>query len=609
MIMIALGLVVLLLANGGGCVEVVELDDGNFLDTVKDADFAAVVFHAPWCHHCHDYLTKVFTPAASLLGSEDITMATLDIEAANDIQNRYMIKEVPAVRLFRKGQMFKYDGPAQYLGVTDLVDYLKEEKTKEGLEENPVITLTNDNFDDIINDEELMLVMFYTDLCVPCQRLEPIFAESARHLLQETPPIRLGRVQIPDQMKVAERFPLEGYPLLIIFRYGTKYEYTGPKDTTLGIVEYMRKQAGPSSIQLEQNGDVRKFINSREISVVGYFSDDTGSKLVDEFLESGNLVRAEMRLGHTHQGGVASQMDQEEDTIVIYHPVHLVSEHEKGHYVITSPPAHAQQLQKIYLEHANPLVGQLTQSNRGNTYKHRPLLVAYYDVDWSRDGFKATQYWHGIVATVAHKFSTSDIMFAVANEADFPDDLRSLGLSEWGEDVAVAIHAPGPLKYPMTEEDDLTPDSLSHFIQDYLDGELVPHFSSEPAPKPVKGALIRKIVGSNYLSEVGNVKKAVMVLLCSPHEPECTEAKEHYNKLATQFKGVKNLIFTEMNVALNDPPVGTDISSLPVFLFSPHGSRQITAVSPRPKDDADLAFFLKYKQNIKPLRSKVKEEL
>ena len=76
--------------------------------------------------------------------------------------------------------------------------------------------------------------------------------------------------------------------------------------------------------------------------------------------------------------------------------------------------------------------------------------------------------------------------------------------------------------------------------------------------------------------------------------------------LATQFKGVKNLFFSEMNVALNDPPVGTSISSLPTFLFSPSGSKEISPVTPQPKDEADLAFFLKYKQNIKPLRPKVK---
>ena len=43
-----------------------------------------------------------------------------------------------------------------------------------------------------------------------------------------------------------------------------------------GIVEYMRQQAGPSSIPLEQTVDVKRFINRRAISVVGYFHEDTG---------------------------------------------------------------------------------------------------------------------------------------------------------------------------------------------------------------------------------------------------------------------------------------------------------------------------------------------
>ena len=82
--------------------------------------------------------------------------------------------------------MFLYDGPAQYVGVegetpptklsrdsltafsprllADLVQYLRDERARAGLEENPVITLTNDNFDDIITTSPLMLVEFYMDL-------------------------------------------------------------------------------------------------------------------------------------------------------------------------------------------------------------------------------------------------------------------------------------------------------------------------------------------------------------------------------------------------------------------------------------------------------------
>lgn len=36
----------------------------------------------------------------------------------------------------------------------------------------------------------------------------------------------------------------------------------------------------------------------------------------------------------------------------------------------------------------------------------------------------ATQYWHNLVASVAHKFQDSGVQFAIANEEDYPDDLR-----------------------------------------------------------------------------------------------------------------------------------------------------------------------------------------
>ena len=71
-----------------------------------------------------------------------------------------------------------------------------------------------------------------------------------------------------------------------------------------------------------------------------------------------------------------------------YLPSHLVTEFEKGFSVIYSPPANATELRQLYLEHARPLVGEMTQQNYDTSYRHRPLLLAYYEVDWSRDGFK-----------------------------------------------------------------------------------------------------------------------------------------------------------------------------------------------------------------------------
>ena len=53
---------------------------------------------------------------------------------------------------------------------------------------------------------------------------------SLYRLRQEDPPIPLGRVGVPDQMELAKRFGIGGYPLLVLFRNGKQYEYTGRKE-------------------------------------------------------------------------------------------------------------------------------------------------------------------------------------------------------------------------------------------------------------------------------------------------------------------------------------------------------------------------------------------
>ena len=175
-----------------------------------------------------------------------------------------------------------------------------------------------------------------------------------------------------------------------------------------------------------------------------------------------------------------------------------------------------------------------------------------------------------MVASVAKDFVNTDVVFAVANEGDFPGDLQILGMSDWGEDVAVGLFATKPAKYRMTEE--LTPSSLHQFVQDYLLGHLEPYLTSELPPREAKNAPVKTVVGSTFKKIVLNPEKNVMVKLYVPLGEACHKAAEWYPKVAEKFQGVNDLVFAEMNVGLNDPPLGTKYDQLPVFYFSARGS-------------------------------------
>ena len=48
-----------------------------------------------------------------------------------------------------------------------------------------------------------------------------------------------------------------------------------------------------------------------------------------------------------------------------------------------------------------------------------------------------------MIASVAQDYQDTGIVFAIAYDGDFSNDIRGLGLADWGEDVAVGLFAPG----------------------------------------------------------------------------------------------------------------------------------------------------------------------
>ena len=60
----------------------------------------------------------------------------------------------------------------------------------------------------------------------------------------------------------------------------------------------------------------------------------------------------------------------------------LVSKYEKGYSTLANLPRKAEGLEELFLSNSRPLVGEFTKTNQLRVYTHRPLLVAYLDVNW-----------------------------------------------------------------------------------------------------------------------------------------------------------------------------------------------------------------------------------
>jgi thioredoxin 1 len=82
----------------------VNLDDTNFDSVITDSNTPVLVdFYATWCGPC-----KKMEPILQTFASENsgrVTVGKLDVDLAPDIANRYNIRSLPTVLLFRDGKV------------------------------------------------------------------------------------------------------------------------------------------------------------------------------------------------------------------------------------------------------------------------------------------------------------------------------------------------------------------------------------------------------------------------------------------------------------------------------------------------------------------------
>lgn len=198
-----------------------------------------------------------------------------------------------------------------------------------------------------------------------------------------------------------------------------------------------------------------------------------------------------------------------------------------------------------------------------------------------------------MIAQVASEFQSEKLRFVIADEELFRADMAEFGFTDWGEDVAVGIYAGGPHKFRMEEE--VTIETLREFVQGYLDQSLKVYIKSEAISKSNFNSktLIKTLVGKNFEQVVFDPKRSVVVKLCFVQSEDCQNVQSKYEHVAKKYKKNKNILFAEMDVGRNDPPLSIDVNKFPTIYLSPIGSREAIEMKQSFSTEEDLIQFIK----------------
>nr|VFJ98905.1 MAG: thioredoxin [Candidatus Kentron sp. H]VFJ99147.1 MAG: thioredoxin [Candidatus Kentron sp. H]VFK03813.1 MAG: thioredoxin [Candidatus Kentron sp. H] len=78
----------------------------------------------------------------------------------------------------------------------------------------PTVKLTNESFDETIENNDIVFLDFWASWCGPCQTFAPVFeAASNQH-----PDIVFGKINTEEERELAQRFQVRSIPSIMIYR-------------------------------------------------------------------------------------------------------------------------------------------------------------------------------------------------------------------------------------------------------------------------------------------------------------------------------------------------------------------------------------------------------
>ncbi|CAZ83168.1 unnamed protein product [Tuber melanosporum] len=439
-----------------------------------------------------------------------------------------------------------------------------------------VNTLGKETFDSFVTEHPLVLAEFYAPWCGHCKALAPEYEDAATKLKEKEIP--LAKVDCTVEAELCEKHGVQGYPTLKIFRGpDNSSPYTGQRKAD-AIVSYMTKQALPA-VSLLDSDTITEFKTADKIVVVAYLSPDDREKNAT-FTSVAEKLRDSYLFGATSDSALAEAEGVKAPAVVLY------KSFDEGKTVFDGAFT-AEEITNFANLASIPLMGEVGPETYSG-YMAAGIPLAYVFVDNEEIKEKLT----AAIKPIAQKHK-GKINFATIDAVAYGAHAGNLNLeAKW---PAFAIQdTTKNLKFPFDQEKEITEQSLTEFVQDFVDGKVSPSIKSESVPATQEGP-VHVVVANNYDEIVMDKDKDVLLEFYAPWCGHCKNLAPKYEELAALYfnnpEYKDKVIVAKVDATANDVPV--EIQGFPTIKMYPAGAKDSPIDYSGSRTVEDLATFIK----------------
>ncbi|KAL8473472.1 hypothetical protein ACS0TY_030345 [Phlomoides rotata] len=455
-----------------------------------------------------------------------------------------------------------------------------------------VLTLDHSNFSDIVSNHSFIVVEFYAPWCGHCKSLAPEYEKAASILSSNDPPIVLSKVDANEEAnkELASEFQVQGFPTIKILRNGGKniQEYNGPREAA-GIVDYLKKQAGPASTEIKSVEDAAGLVDEKKISIVGVFPKFSGEEY-ETFWALAEKLRSDYDFGHTLDAKLLPKGESvSKPTLRLFKPF--------DELVVDFQDFKVDALEKFIEESTIPIVTVWDSNPNNHPYINKffggsdDKALLFVTFNKEKDAFEAKY------KNVATLYKGKGISFMFGDADVTQNAFQYFGLKPEQAPLLI-IQTKDGQKYLKAN---IEPDQIESWVKDYKEGLLKPFIRSEPIPE-VNNEPVKVVVRDSLQDVVFNSGKNVLLEFYAPWCGHCKSLAPILDEVAISFEKDPNVLIAKFDATANDVPSDTfDVQGFPTVYFKSASGKLSQFEGDRTKEG--IINFIETNRDDKPSQS------